>query len=127
MALTRLGQTSREEPRCIEENEHPLLMLDFLTRDGRIYGFPYSQLVNYLLDPNPETQCGGELPPERLTILFSTHDVVIIGWRLHALRPLLQSAKIAAVCAVDHRYANVTRNKPFVAEITVKPISAAIP
>jgi hypothetical protein len=123
MALTRPEQPSREEPRCIEETDHSVLLLDFLARDGRIHGFPYSQLVNYLLDPNPEVQRGGDTPPDRLTLLFSTHDVIITGWRLNALRPLLHSARIAAVCAADPRYANVARNKPFVAEIIVKQVN----
>ena len=125
MALTKSGQPTHEEPRCIEEAEHPVLMLDFLSRDGRIHGFPYSQLVSYLLDPNPELQRGKDTPPERLTLCFSTHDVIVTGWRLIALRPLLHSARLAAMCAADPRYANVARTKPFVAEITVKPASPA--
>ena len=125
MALYRHGQTTHEEPFCIEETEHPVLILDFLARDGRIHGFPYSQLVNYLLDPNPDVQRGKDAPPDRLSLEFSTHDVVVTGWRLNALRPLLHSARIAALCAADPRYANVSRNKPFIAEITVKPVNAA--
>jgi hypothetical protein len=100
-------------------------MLDFLTRDGRIHGFPYSQLTNYQLDPNPVLERRIDAPPERLTLLFSTHDVILTGWRLHALRPLLQAARLAAVRAADPRYAHVARNKPYIAEITVQPIGAA--
>ena len=125
MALTKSGQPTAEEPRCIEEAEHPALMLDFLSSDGRIHGFPYSQLVNYLFDPNPEFSRGKDHPPERLTLSFSTHDVTVIGWRLIALRLLLHSARLAALCAADPRYANVARTKPYVAEITVKPASPA--
>ena len=120
MALTKSGQPTPEEPCCIEEAEHPVLMLDFLSRDGRIHGFPYSQLVNYIFDPNPELSRGKDAPPERLTLSFSTHDVIVTGWWLLALRPLLLSAKLAALCAADTRYANVARTKPFVAEISVK-------
>ena len=125
MPLARPGQSIQEEPRCVEEAEHPVLMLDFLSRDGRIHGFPYSQLVNYLFDPNPELSRGKDHPPERLTLSFSTHDVVVTGWRLIALRPLLHSARLAALCAADPRYANVARTKPFVGEITVMPASPA--
>jgi len=89
MPLLRSGQPSHEEPLCIEESEHPLLMLDFLTRDGRIHGFPYSQLTNYQIDPNPVLERRSDAPPERLTLQFSTHDVVLTGWRLQTLRPLL--------------------------------------
>ena len=120
MALTKSGQPAPEEPRCIEESEHPILMLDFHSRDGRIHGFPYSQLINYLLEPNPELQHGKDAPPDRMTLSFSTHDVIVTGWRLLALRPLLLSAKLAALCAAGTRYTNVARTKPFVAEISVK-------
>ncbi|MEQ1853983.1 MAG: hypothetical protein ABMA01_20620 [Chthoniobacteraceae bacterium] len=125
MPLSRPGQPSLEEPRCIEESEHPLLMLDFLARDGRIHGFPYSQLTNYQIDSNPALERRSDAPAERLTLLFSTHDVILTGWRLHALRPLLHSARLAALRAADLRYAHVARNKPFIAEITVNPISAS--
>jgi len=125
MPLSRSGQPSHEEPRCVEESEHPLLMLDFLTREGRIHGFPYSQLTNYQLDPNPALERRSDAPPERLTLLFSMHDVVLTGWRLHALRPLLHSARLAALRAADPRYAHVARNKPFIEEINVQPISTA--
>ena len=127
MALTKSGQPAPEEPRCIEEAEHPVLMLDFLSRDGRIHGFPYSQLVNYLLDASPAPGRGMDAAPERLTLCFSTHDVIVTGWRLTALRPLLHSARLAALCAADPRYANVARTKPFVAEITVKPLGTCSP
>ena len=100
-------------------------MLDFHSRDGRVHGFPYSQLVNYLLDPNPEVQRAKDAPPESLTFCFSTHEVIVTGWRLLAIRPLLHSARLTALCAADPRYTNVARTKPFVAEITVKPASAA--
>jgi hypothetical protein len=123
MPLSRPGQTTHEEPRCIEESELPLLMLDFLTRDGRIFGFSYSQLTNYQLVPNPTLERRSDAPPERLTLLFSTHDVILTGWRLHALRPLLHSARLAALRAADPRYAQMIRNKPFIEEINVQPIS----
>jgi hypothetical protein len=126
MALSRPGQPSQEEPRCLEENDHPLLTLDFLTRDGRIYGFPYSQLVHYLLDSNPAVQSGRDAPPERLTLLFSTHDVILTGWRLNALRPLLHSARLTALCAADPRYANLAPKMPFVSEITVTPLTSVL-
>jgi hypothetical protein len=100
-------------------------MLDFLTREGRIHGFPYSQLTNYQFDPNPALERRNDAPPERLILQFSSHDVILTGWRLHALRPLLHSARLASLRAADLRYTHVARNKPFIAEITVNPISAS--
>jgi len=100
-------------------------MLDFFARDGRIHGFPYSLLTNYQFDPNPALERRSEAPPERLTLLFSTHDVILTGWRLHALRPLLHSARLAGLRAADTRYTHIARNKPFIAEITVQPVGTA--
>jgi hypothetical protein len=45
-------------------------MIDCLTRDERVHGFPYSQLINYVLEANPDLQSHRDAPPERLTIVF---------------------------------------------------------
>jgi len=113
----------QEEPQCVDSlGDSTNAAIDFVSRDGRIHGFPYSQLVNYLFDANPEIQGGREAPPERLTLQFSSHDVILTGWRLNELRPLLRSAKIATISALDPRYVTLAPRKLFIAEIVVTPI-----
>ena len=112
--------TSQSHLPCVEENKGHSLCLEFVTRDGRVYGFPYVHLLNYLLEKNPD---GSENdPPERLSLWFSTHDVLVLGWRLDALRSLLREGKVACVTAKEPRYANLNAQKPFVGEIVINEV-----
>jgi hypothetical protein len=43
------------------------------------------QLVNYILEANSGTDEDKNAPPDRLTLYFSSHDVVLLGWRLERL------------------------------------------
>ena len=112
----------QEEPRCVVANDTPSLMIDCLTRDERVHGFPYSQLINYVLEANPALQSNRDTPPERLTIGFSGHDVVVLGWRLRTLAALLHDAKVGTIRTFDGRYGNLSKIEPFIAEIIVAPI-----
>ena len=97
-------------------------MIDCITRDERVHGFPYSQLINYVLESNPTFQSNRDAPPERLTIGFSSHDVVVLGWRMRALTTLLHDAKVGTIRTLDVRYGNLRKVEPFIAEIIVTPI-----
>jgi hypothetical protein len=100
----------------------PSLMIDCITRDERVHGFPYSQLINYVLESNPTFQSNRDAPPERLTIGFSSHDVVVLGWRMRGLTTLLHDAKAGTIRTIDGRYGNLNQVEPFIAEIIVTPI-----
>ena len=53
---------------------------------------------------------------------FSTHDVVLIGWRLAKIAPLLQQGKLSAIHALDARYYGLSGDAPFVSEMIIKPV-----
>jgi hypothetical protein len=114
--------TSTEGGRCVQLNETGggfSLCLDFTDGNGRVQGFPYAQMLNYLLEKNPAEEHGENLPTDRLSIWFSTHDVILTGWRLDALRAWLRAGRVVGVKALEPRYANLEPRKPFVAEIHV--------
>jgi hypothetical protein len=124
MTLRRSGSESsfhREETKCVELHGSSSLTIDFFTGDKRVYGFPYHHLVNYVLDANPNLDCDRDAPPERMTLWFASHDVVVLGWRLQGLLQFFHDAKIAAIRSFDARYANLGEGLPFIAEITVTP------
>jgi hypothetical protein len=82
-------------------------------------GFPMAQLCHYTLEPNP----GGDPDaPERLTLAFSTADVVIVGARLGKLVELIGTHDLAAVSVLDARYAGTLGRDPWVGGITVTHI-----
>jgi hypothetical protein len=94
--------------------------------EGRRRGFHTSQLIEYTLEPNPDAKDddGGpaQAAPDKLAFVFSTADVVVLGWRLGRIADHLRENKLAAVGILPKRYADFDRNKPFVASIKIEPI-----
>ena len=81
-------------------------------------------MIEYTLEPNPDAEDDKNEPPQKLSIAFSTADVVVLGWRLGLLADKLQENDLAAVRALAKRYADVDRHTPFVASITITSIDA---
>jgi hypothetical protein len=61
--------------------------------------------------------------PRQAISTFSTTDVLILGWRLGHLADKLQENDLAAVRALAKHYAELERNQPCVASITITPIA----
>jgi hypothetical protein len=79
-------------------------------------GFPWAQLCYYTLEAN-----GGDTDaPERLTLAFSTADVVLVGARPAKLFELLNEDDLASVSVVDARHAaGLLARAPWVASIAI--------
>ena len=73
-------------------------------------------LCHYTLDANPDPEGDAR---ERLTLAFSTADVVVTGARLALLLEPLHQHRLASLAAMDARYANVGAPKPWVARIVI--------
>jgi hypothetical protein len=108
---------SRREANAIDEGRSTFL--HFITADGREFGFPYAQLLEFVLDPNPATDA-----PQRLLLAFPSHDVTVTGFRLHLLCEQLDQHQAVRLKAEDSRFANLHPHQPFVSAIS---ISAARP
>jgi hypothetical protein len=52
-----------------EEGNLPLA-LEFHERGGRIHGFPYGHLLNYLLERNPDADAQPDAPADRFSLCF---------------------------------------------------------
>ena len=114
--------SSSAPPRCVVQADasHLSLAVDFAPLDGRVHGFPYAHLLSYLYEKNPDATLQPDAPPDRFSIWFSTHDVVLTGWRLSGLAPLLREGKVASIVAVEARYYGLSTSGPFVSAIRVK-------
>lgn len=97
--------------------------VEFIASDGRAYGFPLAHLVNYVLEANPESDGDKDAPPDRLTFYFSSHDVVLIGWRLKRLVDTLKKERLPGVSVTEQRYSEIHRTLPAVSKIKVKAIA----
>jgi len=95
--------------------------LRFLTGDGREFGFPFAQLLQFVLEVNPEPNPDA---PQRLILAFSSHDVSIIGCRLHLLCEHLDQHRAIRIKTEDSRFANLEREKAFLVGISIMPVAA---
>ena len=85
--------------------------------------FASSQLITYALDPNPDADGDRNAPPQKLSLTFSTADVVILGWRLGLIANYLRDNQLLAVCILPKRYAELDHLTGFVSAITITPIA----
>ena len=99
--------------------------IEFQLSENMRRGFHTSQLIEYTLEPNPDAGGDGgnaQTAPQKLSLAFSTADVVLLGWRLDHLASKLQENDLAAVRALPERHADFDRTKPFVASINITPV-----
>ena len=85
--------------------------------------FNASQLIEFSLDPNPDAENNKNDPPQKITLVFSTADVVVLGWRLGLIADYLRDNKLSAVSILPKRYADLERNAAFVSAIKITPIA----
>ena len=113
-----------KEDSCYSPSGRYCACIEFHLDEGKRRGFHTSQLIEYTLEANPDAADDKNEPPQKLSLAFSTADVVVLGWRLGLLADKLQENDLAAVRALAKRYADVDRHTPFVASIAVTSIDA---
>jgi hypothetical protein len=79
-------------------------------------------LIEYTLEPNPQNEDDKDAPPQRLSLVFATADVVILGGRLRLLADRLRENELATVHVLPKRYAALESNPPYVDSITITAI-----
>ena len=97
--------------------------VEFHLDEEHRHGFHTSQLIDYTLEPNPDAGEDKTAPPQKLALVFSSADVVILGRRLGRLADLLRENDLATVHVQPKRYADLDRARPFAASIIITPIS----
>ena len=96
--------------------------IEFHLDEHRRRGFNSSQLITFALDPNPDGEDDKNLPPQKLSLTFSTADVVVLGWRLGLIADYLRDNKLSAIGILPKRYAELDRNAVFISGITITPV-----
>ena len=114
-----------KEGDCVLTTHKPCPCVEFAIGDHHRHGFQAAQLICYTLEPNPQAEGEKGKPAQKLTLAFATADVVVTGWRLHSLCDRLRDGDLLAVRALPDRYADLDKNKPYVASISVTPITKA--
>jgi hypothetical protein len=112
-----------KEDSCYATSGKYCACIEFYLSEHKRRGFHTSQLMEYTLEPNPDAGDDKNEPPQKLALAFSTADVVILGWRLGLLADKLQENDLAAVRVLSKHYAELVAHAPFVAAITITPVS----
>jgi hypothetical protein len=124
MALKTATPASTPHPsaKCLvlSEGGNLPLAINFYCSDGRIFGFPYAHLVCWRYEKNPDAGLQPNAPADRLSLLYSAHDVVLLGWRLASLPALLQQARVVSVHSLAAKYFGLSDTAAFITEILVK-------
>jgi hypothetical protein len=96
--------------------------IEFHLDEHRRRAFNASQLIAFALDPNPDGEDDKNQPPQKLSLTFSTADVVVLGWRLGLIADYLRDNKLSAIGILPKRYAELERNAAFISAITITPV-----
>jgi hypothetical protein len=108
---------------CYESSNSYAACIEFHEDKHHRRGFHSSQLIDYTLEPNSEAGDDKDAPPQKLSLTFSTADVVVLGWRLGLLADKLRENKLAAIGVLPKRYAELERTPVFVSSIVITPIA----
>jgi hypothetical protein len=101
--------------------------IEFHLSEHKRRGFHTSQLIEYTLEQNPDAEDDKNEPPQKLSLAFSTADVVILGWWLGRLADKLRENNLAVVRVQPKRFVNLQRFTPFVSAITITPVEKLMP
>jgi hypothetical protein len=97
--------------------------IEFRTDEHHRRAFNASQLIEFSLEPNPDANDDKNLPPQKLSLAFSTADVVVLGWRFGLIADYLRDNRLSAICILPKRYAELDRNSAYVSAITITAVS----
>ena len=107
---------------CYESANTYAACIEFHLAENKRRGFHTSQLIDYTLEPNPDAGDDKNAPAQKLSIAFSTANVVVLGWRLGLLADKLRENKLSALCVLPKRYSELERAVAFVASIKITPL-----
>jgi hypothetical protein len=110
------------EDKCYESANTYAACIEFHQDQHHRRGFHASQLIDYTLEPNPDAGDDKNAPAQKLSLAFSTADVVVLGWRLGLLANYLRDNRLSAVGVIPKRYAELERAAAFVASIKITPV-----
>jgi hypothetical protein len=108
---------------CYESSNSYAACIEFHEDKHHRRGFNASQLIDYTLEPNSDAGDDKDAPPQKLSLAFSTADVVVLGWRLGFLADKLRENKLAAIGILPKRYAELERIPAYVSAIKIKAVA----
>jgi hypothetical protein len=109
--------------KCYETLNTSAAFIEFHQDKDHRQAFNTSQLIGFSVAPNPDAKADKNEPPQKLSLVFSTADVVLLGWRLDFLADKLRENTLVAVGIIPKRYAELERAPVFVATIKIEAVA----
>ena len=104
---------------CLGLAEKHIIALRVRADDLCDYFFGYVHFLDGEHSANPDIEPNKQAPPERLTLRFTTGDVVVLGRALSRVAKSFQEGNLAFIQAADRRYAELQHAGTLIISITV--------
>ena len=102
---------------CYQLSTKHVLCIEFTFGENERHGFHTSQLLHYRLEPNSADE--ESAPPDKLTLVFATADVVLTGWLLYTIADHLRNGDLLVVRSRPSRYLHLEPRQTMVASIKI--------
>ena len=114
------NQTTAEKDKlsCLEFSLKQTASIRVKSDDGRSYFFSTSHFLDGIQEANPDLT--NDAPPERLTLRFTTGDVVMLGSSLGRVEDRLTEGTLRSLQTVAPRFVGVIRTTPVILSIRVQ-------
>ncbi len=111
-----------DEPKtnpCLGTAGKHIVALRVSADDQHDYLFGLVHFIDGEHSANPEIESDKQAPPERLTLRFSTGEVIVLGRALGRIVRSLQEGELFFIQAADRRYADLQPTGVLISSITV--------
>jgi hypothetical protein len=104
---------------CLGTAGKHIIALRVTADDLRDYFFGYVHFLDGEHSTNPDIESNKHAPPERLTLRFTTGEVVVLGRSLGRIAKSFQEGDLVFIQAADRRYAELQPTGALILSITV--------
>src|SRR5262245_4732143 len=104
-------------PTCLQTADPSSVIINIRADDGRTYLFATAHYLDGVHEANSAKD--DDSAPERLTLRFTTGEVVVLGSRLTRIEDLLAEGKLRGLNPVAPRHAAAVERGPIILSITI--------
>jgi hypothetical protein len=116
--MTTSNSSTRRKPLCYTSEFRHINGLTVEADDQRVYLFSQHHWVDGLLDANPDPSPSA--PAQRLTLRFTTGELVILGTGLGVIEDRLSEGHLRALRPLTRPYPDLTGHPVLIYSIVVK-------
>lgn len=102
---------------CLESSQTYAASIRIQAGDRRSYCFSTSHYLDALIEANADHQ--SDTPPQRLTLRFTTGEVIVLGSSLERIEDRLAECHLRGLKTVEPRHASLFKSGPIILSITV--------